>query len=206
MSLNPASVLQASKPPSSLNSAAWLVLLAAFLGWMFDGLEQGIFPLIARPALRQMMGDAADSSIGPWMGYITAAFLVGAAAGGLVFGWLGDRIGRVAQHGAQRLMLLRIHRPGRLRPTSVASAGFTLFSGTGHGRGMVAGRRPCHGMLARPSPTVAGRIDRIVRQLWLYPHWPAGNGFQSDAGFLAMGNACRRLTRDPHLFHSTLRP
>jgi MFS family permease len=29
------------------------------------------------------------------MGYITALFLLGAALGGLVFGWLGDRIGRV---------------------------------------------------------------------------------------------------------------
>jgi MFS family permease len=30
-----------------------------------------------------------------WNGIITAAFLFGAAFGGLVFGWLGDRIGRV---------------------------------------------------------------------------------------------------------------
>jgi MFS family permease len=30
-----------------------------------------------------------------WMGIITALFLVGAALGGLVFGWLGDRVGRV---------------------------------------------------------------------------------------------------------------
>src|SRR5437763_2059214 len=29
------------------------------------------------------------------MGYIAALFLVGAALGGLAFGWLGDRIGRV---------------------------------------------------------------------------------------------------------------
>ncbi len=78
-----------------INSAAWLVLLAAFLGWMFDGLEMGIFPLVARPALQQMIGNNADRLIGPWMGYITAAFLFGAAGGGLVFGWLGDRIGRV---------------------------------------------------------------------------------------------------------------
>jgi hypothetical protein len=33
----------------------WLVLAAAFLGWMFDGLEMGIFPLVARPALQDMM-------------------------------------------------------------------------------------------------------------------------------------------------------
>ena len=77
----------------------WLVLGAAILGWMFDGLEMGIFPLVARPALQSMMRDSAgvtpDEFVGVWMGVITALFLLGAAAGGLIFGWLGDRLGRV---------------------------------------------------------------------------------------------------------------
>src|SRR5262249_48156577 len=30
-----------------------------------------------------------------WFGVVTAGFLVGAATGGVLFGWLGDRIGRV---------------------------------------------------------------------------------------------------------------
>src|SRR6516162_7938152 len=76
-------------------SSQWLVLLAAFLGWMFDGLEQGVFPLVARPALQDLLGVEGDKDLGMWMGLITALFLIGAAGGGLVFGWLGDRIGRV---------------------------------------------------------------------------------------------------------------
>jgi MFS family permease len=80
----------------TLNSGQWLVLLAAFLGWLFDGYEIGLFPVIARPALRNLLGAMSDDrAVGPWMGIITAAFLIGAALGGLVFGWLGDRIGRV---------------------------------------------------------------------------------------------------------------
>ena len=75
------------------------VLAAAFLGWMFDGLEMGIFPLVARPALQQMQaslgGAVTDAYVGDWMGIITATFLLGAALGGIVFGWLGDKIGRV---------------------------------------------------------------------------------------------------------------
>ena len=65
---------------------------------MFDGLEMGIFPLVARPALLEMQqaaGTVGDGYIGQWMGIITALFLLGAALGGLVFGWLGDRVGRV---------------------------------------------------------------------------------------------------------------
>ena len=80
------------------NSRRGLVLVAAFLGWMFDGLEMGIFPLVARPALQEMQAATTavnDAYIGHWMGIITALFLLGAAVGGLVFGWLGDRIGRV---------------------------------------------------------------------------------------------------------------
>lgn len=77
------------------NRAKWLVLAAAFLGWMFDGLEMGIFPVVARPALQELLGTSADQQVGVWMGYITALFLLGAAGGGLIFGWLGDKIGRV---------------------------------------------------------------------------------------------------------------
>lgn len=82
----------------TLTRAQWLVLAAAVLGWMFDGLEMGIFPLVARPALQSMMlavSGGGDQFVGLWMGRITALFLLGAAGGGLVFGWLGDRLGRV---------------------------------------------------------------------------------------------------------------
>jgi len=79
------------------NRDKWLVLTAAFLGWMFDGLEMGIFPQIARSALNAKMlgGAATEDAIKSWHQIIDACFLFGAAAGGLVFGWLGDRIGRV---------------------------------------------------------------------------------------------------------------
>ena len=81
-----------------INRAQWMVLTAAFLGWMFDGLEMGIFPLVARPALQEMQAAAGvvdEQFVQMWMGRITALFLIGAAAGGLIFGWLGDRMGRV---------------------------------------------------------------------------------------------------------------
>jgi MFS transporter, SHS family, sialic acid transporter len=83
---------------STVTRGQWLVLAAAFLGWMFDGVEMGIFPLVARPALQSMLPlsvAGSDQFVGLWMGRITALFLVGAAAGGLGFGWLGDRLGRV---------------------------------------------------------------------------------------------------------------
>jgi MFS family permease len=68
---------------------------------MFDGMEMGIFPLVASPALREMglargIGpDAIGAYVNSGMGLVTATFLLGAAAGGVIFGWLGDRVGRV---------------------------------------------------------------------------------------------------------------
>jgi MFS family permease len=74
----------------------WLALVAALLGWMFDGLEMGLFPLVGRPALRDLFGPGVtEDKVGQWYGVITAGFLVGAATGGVFFGWLGDKLGRV---------------------------------------------------------------------------------------------------------------
>ncbi len=71
-----------------------MALLAAFLGWMFDGFEMGLFPLVARPAALELLGPEADRARIPWIVAVTATFLVGAACGGTLFGWLGDRFGR----------------------------------------------------------------------------------------------------------------
>ena len=81
-----------------------MVLAAAFLGWLFDGYEIGLFPVVARPALQDLLADSGDKLIGQWMGIITACFLLGAALGGVVFGWLGDKIGRVKAMGASILV------------------------------------------------------------------------------------------------------
>lgn len=74
---------------------AWMALLAALLGWLFDGFEIGMFPLVGQPALAELLPNAPKASLDQWFGVITAVFLVGAASGGVLFGWLGDRIGRV---------------------------------------------------------------------------------------------------------------
>lgn len=78
----------------------WLALTAALLGWMFDGAEMGVFSMVGRQAVIDLLRlpetyPNREGVIGLWFGVITAGFLVGAATGGVLFGWLGDRIGRV---------------------------------------------------------------------------------------------------------------
>jgi SHS family sialic acid transporter-like MFS transporter len=87
----------------SANAGRWMALTAALLGWMFDGFEMGLFPVISRPALIDLLGftgqdmklEGRESTVALWFSLATAAFLVGAATGGVLFGWLGDRLGRV---------------------------------------------------------------------------------------------------------------
>jgi SHS family sialic acid transporter-like MFS transporter len=91
-----------STEPAKLSRGAYLALTAALLGWMFDGAEMGVFSLVGRPAILNLLPELAsltaaerDAEVGLWLGVITGLFLVGAATGGVLFGWLGDRIGRV---------------------------------------------------------------------------------------------------------------
>lgn len=87
--------------PSAAPKGAVAALIAAFLGWLFDGFEMGLFPLIGKPALQDLLPlanlavkDAEVIRI-QWFTVIIAVFLVGAATGGVLFGWLGDKLGRV---------------------------------------------------------------------------------------------------------------
>ena len=81
--------------PKSSNNGAMAALIAAFLGWLFDGFEMGLFPLIGKPALQDLLPSATPIVQGQWFTVIIAVFLVGAATGGVLFGWLGDKLGRV---------------------------------------------------------------------------------------------------------------
>ena len=41
-----------TKPPEEArrgSGALWIILLVAWLGWMFDGMEMGLYSVLARP-------------------------------------------------------------------------------------------------------------------------------------------------------------
>ena len=69
--------------------------LAAWLGWMFDGLDMHLYTLVATAFVAQLMlVPETDPSVGTHGSIIQAAFLVGWALGGAFFGRLGDVLGR----------------------------------------------------------------------------------------------------------------
>ncbi|HEV3162604.1 MAG TPA: MFS transporter [Isosphaeraceae bacterium] len=77
----------------------WFVLVVASLGWLFDTMDQQLFNLARKPAITQLLGVSpgdpkAAGIIAEYAGYATSIFIIGWAIGGLIFGILGDRIGR----------------------------------------------------------------------------------------------------------------
>ncbi len=93
-----------SDPPPSQSltrGQRYGVLGAAFLAWMFAGLEISLFVLIHRQMTLELLGTSTpEKDVTRWFTWFQAAFLFGAAAGGWLFGFLGDRIGRTRSLGA----------------------------------------------------------------------------------------------------------
>ena len=74
----------------------WFALTLAALGWMFDCMDQQLFSIARRPAVRELLGPGAtDGEISEHAAYSTMILMIGWAIGGVVCGMLGDRIGRV---------------------------------------------------------------------------------------------------------------
>lgn len=80
--------------------ARLIVLLAAFLGLLFDGIELGLMPIASMSVTKSLLGARfTDALAGDWFARFTASLMLGAAVGGIAFGALGDRIGRTRAMG-----------------------------------------------------------------------------------------------------------
>ncbi|HXT59850.1 MAG TPA: MFS transporter [Pirellulales bacterium] len=78
-----------------LSSTQWKSGAAAWLGWLFDGLDMHLYTLVAAPFVAELLALPKDDlRVGYYSSWIQAAFLIGWALGGGFFGRLGDRIGR----------------------------------------------------------------------------------------------------------------
>lgn len=128
----------------------WFVLIVAALGWLFDCLDQQIFVLTRQPAMKELLVGVGSNATRPNTGvtppsapttgnsldtdsdvkrlvdvygtYATSIFLIGWASGGLLFGVLGDRIGRA------RTMIITILMYSLFTGLSALSVGFWDFA------------------------------------------------------------------------------
>lgn len=105
----------------------WFVLVVAALGWAFDTMDQQLFNLARGPALADLLPHAegakpAKEVIAYYGGLSTSIFLLGWATGGLIFGALGDAIGRA------KTMLITILMYSLCTGLSAISVGFWDFT------------------------------------------------------------------------------
>lgn len=70
----------------------WFVFSMASLAWLFDCLDQQLFLLARGSAMKALLPPGTDVKL--YAGYATSIFVAGWATGGLIFGSVGDRIGR----------------------------------------------------------------------------------------------------------------
>jgi MFS family permease len=79
-----------------ITAPQWKSGIAAWLGWLFDGLEMHIYTLVATPLVVQLLAvtSSSDPAVKEKSAFIQAAFLIGWAFGGAFFGRIGDRLGR----------------------------------------------------------------------------------------------------------------
>jgi MFS family permease len=104
----------------------WFVLVVAALGWLFDCLDQQLFNLARMPAMKELLasasGPATAGDVSFYGGLSTCIFLAGWATGGLIFGVVGDRIGRA------KTMMLTILIYSFCTGLSALSRGFWDFA------------------------------------------------------------------------------
>ncbi len=98
----------------------WFVLFAAALGWLFDCMDQQLFTMARVPAMRELVSD--PQLVPAYAGYVTSIFLVGWGTGGIIFGILGDLIGRA------KTMVLTILLYSLFSGLSACSVGFWDFA------------------------------------------------------------------------------
>ncbi len=80
--------------------ASLVILITAFTGLVFAGMQLGLMPLASLSVSKSLMGAAFNpGTAGEWFARYTAAIMLGAAFGGIWLGALGDRIGRTRAAG-----------------------------------------------------------------------------------------------------------
>ena len=109
------------------DAAAKKALVAASLGWMLDAFDVMLYALV----LKSLMTDLhIDSATAGWVGSVT---LLAAAAGGLMFGVLADRLGRTRALMLSVLLYSIFTAACGFAQSAVQLAVFRIFLGIGMG-------------------------------------------------------------------------
>lgn len=135
----------------------WLVVIIASAGWLFDCMDQRIFLLSREPAIKEILGAGATlADIRNWGGWATTTMMLGWATGGIIFGMMSDRWGRVKTMVVTLLVYSGFTGLSGIAHTMVEFLGFRFLVGLGIG-----------GMFGAATTLVAESVPARVRAVAL---------------------------------------
>lgn len=120
----------------SLAYAIWAILLA-FGGTFSSGLVSTLMPAYLSSSVLDLLGSADPAVVGYVGSYINSLYIVGWAIGGILFGWAGDKFGRVRVMIAAILILAVFTLAIRVVPNWHILVIFRFLTGIGVGATMV---------------------------------------------------------------------
>lgn len=81
--------------PRGLSRYQWTVFFVVWAGWALDATDFGLFSIVLKPAVNELLGGATAAQVGRVGGILAMVGLLGWAFGGFMFGIVADYIGRV---------------------------------------------------------------------------------------------------------------
>jgi MFS family permease len=118
----------------------WLIFFVAWAGWSLDATDFGLFSLVLRPALTELLGGQPSiADIGRVGGLLSTVGLLGWSIGGFLFGIVADYIGRVRTLALSILIYSVFTGLQGLAQSPFELGVFRFFAGVGTGAEIIVG-------------------------------------------------------------------
>jgi MFS family permease len=118
----------------------WLVFFVVWAGWSLDATDFGLFSLVLRPALTELLGGQPTiAEIGRVGGLLSTVGLLGWALGGFLFGIIADYIGRVRTLALSILIYSVFTGLQGLSHSPLELGIYRFFAGVGTGAEIIVG-------------------------------------------------------------------
>src|SRR5436190_10905643 len=125
---------------TEVTSYQWMVLLVAWLGWVFDSMDGTLFSLVQKPSMTELMGPGAtEAAIGFYSSVVFSVMLLGWATGGICFGIIADYVGRTKALAATILIYSLFTGLSAAAQSWEQLAAFRFITGLGLGGEWAAG-------------------------------------------------------------------
>jgi MFS family permease len=118
----------------------WLVFFVVWAGWSLDATDFGLFSLVLRPALTELLGGQPTiAEIGRVGGLLSTVGLLGWALGGFLFGIIADYIGRVRALAVSIFIYSVFTGLQGLSHSALELGIYRFFAGVGTGAEIIVG-------------------------------------------------------------------